>query len=340
MRDGEPADTDSQFERQVRRLAKHCASYKGAITARSVTQLIINLLLIAVLGGGAMVSVAYEVWVGVLLTIPAAGILIRLFIIQHDCGHGSFFKSRSTNDWVGRFTSILTFTPYAYWRKAHAIHHATSGNLCRRGVGDIGILTVREYLDLPLRKRIMYRLYRHPLILQFLGSPYHFFIDQRIPIGVPDSIPRGWLSIMSLNVAIVVVYGLAIYVFGWKPVVIGFMPIVVMASWIGGWLFYIQHQYENAYWVENENWNFHAAALYGSSYYDLPSILHWFTGNIGLHHIHHLCGTIPNYRLRDCLDANPDLREFSRITLGESLKYARLALWDEDQRVLVGFNHV
>lgn len=340
MREGELADIETKFEHQVRRLAKHCASYKGAITSRSVTQLMINLVLFGVLVAGSMASVAYEMWVGVLLTIPAAGILVRLFIIQHDCGHGSFFKSKTTNEWVGRFISVFTITPYSYWRQAHAIHHATSGNLCRRGVGDIGILTVREYLELSVRKRIIYRLYRHPLILQLLGSPYHFFIDQRIPFGVPDSIKGGWQSIMALNVVLAVVYGLAIYFFGWKPVVIGFIPVVVMAAWIGGWLFYIQHQFENTYWVENENWNFQAAALYGSSYYDLPSILHWFTGNIGLHHIHHLCGTIPNYRLRDCLKSNPDLQKFSRITLLESLKCARLSLWDEDRRALVGFSHV
>jgi omega-6 fatty acid desaturase (delta-12 desaturase) len=336
----ETVNIESEIRQQAQRLAKHCAGYKGAVTTHSVAQFILDLQLFALLSAGAVLSAAYGYWVGLLLVVPAAGMLVRLFIIQHDCGHRSFYKSRIANDAFGRFISILTFTPYDYWRKAHAIHHETSGNLCRRGVGDISIVTVREYLEMPLHRRIAYRLYRHPCVLHLLGPPYHFFINQRIPFGVSDSVGRSWPSILSLNFAIVVVYGLAIVAVGWKPIVIGYVPIIVLASCMGGWLFYIQHQFEGTYWDNNENWDFHVAALIGSSYYDLPRILQWFTGNIGLHHIHHLCGSIPNYRLQDCLDASPELQKIGRITLSESLKFAWLALWDEEQRELIGFNRV
>ena len=278
-------------------------------------------------------------WLTLLLAIPAAGLLVRLFIIQHDCGHGSFFKSRAANDFLGRVLSVLTLTPYDDWKQGHAAHHASTGNLDRRGRGDVEMLTVAEYqASGPLRK-FAYRLYRNPLVMVLLGAPINFILLQRLPLGHALRNRQSRRSILALDLMLLLAFGLPCALFGVLPVFGAYLPVMVIASWIGNWLFYVQHQFEEAHWERDGDWNFHVAAVAGSSYFKLPPILQWFSGNVGLHHVHHLCSRVPNYRLQACLDAAPELHEITKlITLRESLRCWRLALWDERRRLLVGFH--
>ena len=277
-------------------------------------------------------------WLALLLAVPAAGLLVRLFIIQHDCGHGSFFKSRAANDTLGRALSVLTLTPYGSWSEGHAAHHASTGNLDRRGRGDVDTWTVAEYQAAPLLKKLAYRLYRSPLVMVVLGAPINFILLQRLPLGhaLRDAGCRN--SILALDLALLVVFGLACATFGVSLVLWTYLPVIIIASWIGNWLFYVQHQFDSTYWDGDGDWNFHEAALSGSSYFVLPPLLKWFSGNIGLHHVHHLCSRVHNYRLQACLDAAPELDGVAKlITLRESQGCWRLALWDERNRMLVGF---
>jgi len=277
-------------------------------------------------------------WLTLLLAIPAAGLLVRLFIIQHDCGHGSFFQSRATNDFVGRAISLLTLTPYDSWKRAHAAHHASTGNLDRRGFGDVETLTVAEYQASGRLRKLAYRLYRNPLVMVLLGAPINFILLQRLPLGHELRNRQSRRSILLLDLALLVAFGVPCSLFGVLPVLRVYLPVIIIASWVGNWLFFVQHQFEEAHWERDGNWNFHIAAVAGSSYFELPPILQWFSGNIGLHHVHHLCSRVPNYRLQVCLDAAPELQEIAKlITLRESLKCWRLALWDERRRRLVGF---
>ena len=332
------SDMDAnQLRSTAQELAAHCAKFQGTSALTSIVQLVSTAALFMACCAAIFYGVAREWWPVLGLSPIAAGLMVRLFILQHDCGHGSFFRKRFANDLVGRAISVITLTPYDYWRQAHAIHHATSGNLDRRGIGDIDTLTVAEYRKLPLRKKLSYRAYRHPFVWLLLGAPYHFTIVQRIPFGQVLSFAKIWRSVLLLDLALILVYGALLLLLGWKTLLIGFLPISVMAAWIGGWLFFIQHQFEDAWWKKGEKWDFHSAAILGSSYYVMPRILQWFTGSIGIHHIHHLCNKIPNYRLQECLNASPMLQGMSRLTLGESIKCIRLALWDEKAGKLVGF---
>lgn len=337
----EPAGVESQDMQKGRRLAAHCSAYRHADTRRALFQLFTTVIPFFVLAGAMTYLSQHALWASLLLAVPAAGLLVRIFIIQHDCGHGSFFPSRRANTIMGRLLSVLTLTPYDHWRRSHALHHASSGNLQRRGVGDINTMTVREYMALSGGRRLQYRLYRNPFILFLLGVPVYFLLIHRFPFGAPLSGNGGWRSIVGLNIAIICVYGLLMASVGWMPFVAAYIPVWIMAAAIGGWLFFIQHQFEDAYWADEENWDLQIAAIHGSSYYVLPRVLQWFTGNIGLHHIHHLCSRIPNYRLQECMDDCPELEYVSpRLTLGESVKCARLSLWDEDGRKLIGFGDV
>lgn len=273
-----------------------------------------------------------------LLAAPAAGLLVRLFIFQHDCGHGSFFKRRGANDVVGRLLGVLTLTPYGNWAKSHAVHHACSGNLDRRGRGDVDTLTVAEYRSLSPTRRLGYRLYRNPFVMVLIGAPLNFILLQRLPTGRAFRDRDSRRSILWLNAALVVVFGAPIASLGVGPVLATYLPVIVLSSWFGNWLFYIQHQFDEPYWERDADWDFHSAALRGASYFELPAVLRWFSGDIGLHHVHHLCSRVPNYRLQACLDDAPELGRIARrITLRESLGCWRLALWDEQARRLVGF---
>lgn len=338
-----PTGTDQpreDFKIVARRLTKHCVAYKGADTRRSIFQLIITAVPFFALIAALFYAVEQAYWAGLLLVLPAGVFLVRLFIIQHDCGHGSFFHGRRANDILGRLISVLTLTPYAFWQKAHAMHHATSGNLGNRGFGDIDTLTVAEYRALSPAKQFGYRVYRNPLVLFVFGMPYHFIIGQRIPFGMPFPFAKVWRSVLSTNVALFCVYGAVIALISPQAFLLVCLPTVAVAAWIGGWMFFIQHQFAETHWAAEEDWSFHTAAILGSSYYVLPPVLQWLTGNIGIHHIHHLCGSIPFYRLTDCLDASPELQGMSRLTIRESLKSVRLALWDEHAHKLVGFKDV
>ncbi len=296
------------------------ASYARASQRRAVAQLCNTglpflLLMVALLCGARS-----HPGLTLPLAVPAALLLVRLFAIQHDCGHGSFFASRRANGLLGRVLGVLTLTPYACWRKSHAIHHANSGNLDRRGTGDVRTLTVREYQSLSLPGRLRYRLYRHPMVLLGLGPIFLFAIHHRIPTVSPLRHRKIWGSILGTDAALAAIVVLMLLTVGGRAVMLGYLPVILLAAATGIWLFYIQHQFEHTYWAPGSDWNFHAAALNGSSFYDLPALLHWLTGYIGFHHIHHVCSKIPNYRLRECFDENPEFRDARRLTLLDSLK--------------------
>ena len=279
-------------------------------------------------------------WLCLLLAVPTAGFLVRLFMIQHDCGHGAFFRHRFANDWLGRVLGVLTFTPYDFWRRTHALHHASSGNLERRGIGDIETLTVREYLALPGWRRLGYRLYRHPVVMFGVGPAYLFILQFRLPVGLMRGGWMPWVSTMATNLAIAVAVAAMMWLVGIGPFLLVHLPIIMIGASIGVWLFYVQHQFEDTFWAESQTWNLHEAALHGSSYYDLPAILRWFTANIGVHHVHHLCSKIPYYRLPSVLHDYPELGRVGRLTLTESFRCVRLVLWDESQQRLISFREM
>ena len=274
-------------------------------------------------------------WVILALAVVAAAFLVRIFIFFHDCCHGSFFSSSRANTALGYLTGIATFTPYHSWRRSHAQHHATSGNLDRRGVGDIWTMTVEEYQAAPRRTRIAYRLYRNPLFMFGFGPAVSFLIAQRF--FSKGAKRRERVSVLVTNLAILAIVVLASLTIGFWTYVLIQLPIILVAGALGIWLFYVQHQYEGVYWARGEAWSFTKAALEGSSYYRLPKVLQWFTGNIGLHHIHHLRPRIPNYRLQECYDQVPAMQAVQPLTIGKSLKSVRMNLWDEEQQVLVSF---
>lgn len=335
-RRGETRD-GAALKDQARRLSAHCAKYRGADTRRAAIQILTTTVPFLALLAAMWVTVDRAYWLTVLLAVPASGLLVRFFIIQHDCGHGSFLPSARANDFLGRLISVLTMTPYGLWRRVHAKHHATSGNLDRRGYGDIETLTLAEYRACSPWARLRYRIYRHPLFLFPIGVPFFFVVLQRLPWGHPLDPKECWRSAVGLNIAIVVFYGLIGAAIGYAKLLWIITPMILMASALGGWLFFIQHQFEDGHWDASDEWDFQIAAIRGSSYYALPKPLEWFTGNIGLHHIHHLNSVIPNYRLHDCLAASPEFQAMNRVTLWQSLKCARLAVWDEAQRRLLTF---
>ena len=279
-------------------------------------------------------------WLHALLLVPAAGFLVRLFMIQHDCGHGSFFPSRRANDWVGRVIGVATLTPYEHWRASHAFHHASSGNLDRRGIGDVYTLTVDEYLARSRWGRLRYRLYRHPAVMFGVGPLYLFLLQNRLPFGFMRKGWKPWLSPMATNAAIAATVALLIFAVGFPAFLWIHVPIVLLAAAAGVWLFYVQHQFEHTHWAEGESWNARDAALHGSSHYDLPCVLRWFTANIGVHHVHHLSSRIPYYRLPDVLRDHAELRSLGRLTLPQSVKGLRLVLWDVQDRRLISFKHL
>jgi acyl-lipid omega-6 desaturase (Delta-12 desaturase) len=317
--------------------SKTLAAYRRPSTGRSVFELLVTILPFIGFWAAANVSLSHGFWFGLIAIVPAGALLLRVFMIQHDCGHGAFFGRRRLDDWTGRLLGILTLTPYDYWRKAHAMHHATAGNLDDRGVGDITTLTVAEYHALSPARRLSYRLYRHPLVMFGLGPAWLFLLKQRLPFGMMNAGSLPWLSTMFTNLAIAVSAGLTMWAVGVAPFLLIHMPIVLIAGAAGVWLFYVQHQFEDTHWSAGDDWRFPVAALHGASHYDLPPLLRWLTGNIGVHHVHHMSSRIPYYRLPDVLKDHPELAKLGRITLRESLRCVRLVLWDERSRKLVSF---
>ncbi len=324
----------------IKDLAAHCARYRTPSLFRAGRQIATTAVPFIALSAAMYFSLHVGYWLTFLLAIPLAGCALRFFVIQHDCGHGSFFASKRANDITGRLISILTITPYAYWRRLHALHHASSSNLDRRGFGDINTLTTDEYRALTPLRRLAYRIYRHPAFLLMVGGPIHFLLLQRLPLTLRRPAWEMWSSVMFHNLAILAFYGTLLLLLGWLNFAVMVVPVLVAAAAMGVWLFYVQHQFETTSWDTSDAWDRQSGALHGSSYYVLPSVLRWFTGNIGLHHIHHLCSHVPNYRLQECLDAMPELKSINRLTIVESLRTASLALWDPNQRKLVGFQGV
>jgi omega-6 fatty acid desaturase (delta-12 desaturase) len=315
--------------------------YRKPNSIRGVLELAITMMPLALAWFLMFVTLHFGYfWLYALLVLPAAGLLVRLFMIQHDCGHGSFFPNRTGNDWVGRVIGVLTLMPYDHWRRGHAIHHATAGNLDNRGIGDVDTLTVAEYLGRSAWGRFRYRLYRHPAVMFGLGPAYLFLLQSRLPIGFMRKGWTPWVSTMATNLAVVAFAGLMIWTIGFVPFLLIHLPIVLVGAAIGVWLFYIQHQFEDTHWARNQNWNAHEMALRGSSYYDLPIVLNWFTANIGVHHVHHLSSRIPYYRLQEVLRDYPELRKRGRLTLLRSLGCVRLALWDEASQRLISFKEL
>jgi acyl-lipid omega-6 desaturase (Delta-12 desaturase) len=341
LSDSSQRDADTAVaEPDPRALLSSLARYREPNHGRSIVEILITI--VPLVGLWILMLFALNLGYGVylLLAVPAAGFLVRLFMIQHDCGHGAFFRHRLANDWVGRVIGVLTLTPYDFWRRTHAVHHATSGNLERRGMGDVSTLTVNEYLLLSGWGRLRYRLYRHPLVMFGLGPAYLFFLQQRLPVGLMRGGWRPWLSTMATNLAIGLVASVTIWAVGFGPFLLVHLPIMLISASLGVWLFYVQHQFEDTFWAHDPAWNLHEAALRGSSHYDLPVILRWFTANIGVHHVHHLCSRIPFYRLPLTLRHRPELAEVGRLTLGQSLCCVRLVLWDEAARRLISFREL
>jgi omega-6 fatty acid desaturase (delta-12 desaturase) len=311
----------------------------GSDARRSSFQLGTTLIPLAALMWGIHVALDWSMTVALLLALPTAGLLVRTFILMHDCAHGSFFASRTLNNVVGFVTGVLTLTPFAQWRRDHALHHASSGDLDRRGHGDVPTLTVREYLARSPGKRRLYRLVRHPAAL-LLGGPFHLAIGQRLRGQGTATGSRQATSVWTTNFAIALVLGVAIWAVGWTTVLFAYGIPYYLAAMAGVWLFYVQHQFEDAYWAPHDEWEYVDAALRGSSYLRLPAPLRWFTGSIGLHHVHHVAPRIPNYRLQSCHDSNALFAKSPVITPVSGMASLRLALWDEEQHRLVRFRDV
>lgn len=273
-------------------------------------------------------------WIPLAMAIPAGGLLVRIFIIFHDCCHGSFFKSQKANRVLGFITSILTFTTFGEWRDSHLRHHATSGDLDRRGRGDVWMLTVKEYRQASPWKQLAYRIYRNPIVMFLIAPGIMFILLQRFtPKDAPKKVRHTvWLT----NLEILAFGILFSYLFGFETYLMVQLPVILVAAWSGVWLFYVQHQYEGVHWAPHNKWDRLTASIKGSSYYKLPAVLNWFSGNIGLHHVHHLRPKIPNYNLTDCYNSVPELQEVKPLTIRESLKCVRLHLWDEATEKMIG----
>lgn len=313
-------------------------SYKHPVNAHAAFELVATVVPLVGLWLLMWYLSTISAWLALALSPAAAAFLVRLFMIQHDCGHNTFFSSRRLNDWAGRLLGVFTLTPYDFWRHSHALHHAGSGNLDRRGIGDINTLTVQEYLTRSRWGRLRYRIYRHPLVMFGIGPAYLFLLQHRLPVGAMHRGAMPWASTMLTNLGVLALAAGVAQVTGLSAFMLVHIPIVVIGAMIGVWLFYVQHQFERTYWEGDDNWSHPDAALHGSSFYDLPKPLMWLTGNIGVHHVHHLSSRIPFYRLSAVLADHPELRKVGRITLWESLRCVRLTLWDAGKRKMVSFD--
>ena len=314
--------------------------YVGPDARRATVQVIVTLGLLALSMAAMTVTFRQSMLpLTLLLALPTAGLLVRTFIFMHDCAHGSFFASRRANDLVGYATGVLTMTPFGQWRRDHALHHASSGDLTRRGHGDVPTLTVREYLAKTPRERLAYRVIRHPALLLF-GGPIHLMLGQRFRARSKATGSKQVASVWATNAGIVAVVGAGVWALGWQTLLVVYGLPYYLAAMAGVWLFYVQHQFEDAYWTSHDDWDYATAALRGSSHLQLSAPLRWFTGSIGLHHVHHLAPRIPNYRLQRCHDENPLLQTAPVVTLRSGMTALRLALWDEERNRLVRFDQV
>ena len=311
------------------------APYRGPTSHKSLWQLINTLIPYTLLMIAMYFSLRGSYFLTLLLAIPTAGFSVRLFIISHDCGHQSFFKSGRANDIWGELTALLVWTPYTYWKREHTRHHGSAGNLDRRGIGDIWTLTATEYANKPLPVRLGYRLYRNPMILFGVGPIFLFMIGYRYWAAWAGKAER--LSILRTNLFLAAILLLCHYTIGLKAFFLIQLPVTLIGAAAGVWLFYVQHQFENVYWAHNDDWDFFSQAMQGSSYYKLPRLLQWFSGNIGFHHVHHLSPGIPNYHLERCHRENALFHTAPTITILSSLKTIGHRVWDERSRKMAGF---
>lgn len=334
-----PSDIPAPVFKEARDWVRILSTYRDPSPMRSTFELGVTLVPFVLLWAAAWWSLSISLWLTLVFSLINAAFLLRLFAIQHDCGHGAFYKSRNLSDWLGRVIGVLTLTPYDVWRRAHSMHHSSAGNLGRRGIGDITTLTVAEYRALSPLKGMMYRLYRHPIVMFGLGPGYLFFVQNRLPMGLMAQ-SRYWISAMGTNAAILVALGIILYFGGLMPILLIFVPTTLLAATAGVWLFYVQHQFEDTHWENDADWDLHDAALKGSSHYVLPSVLQWLSANIGIHHVHHLYSRIPFYRLPEVLRDHASLANSHRLTIRQSFATTRLHLWDERSKRLISFSNL
>ncbi len=313
------------------------ARYREPSTWRSLFELAVTLVPFVFLWVLAWLALDISAWLSLGIAVLNGGFLVRIFVIQHDCGHSSYFQNRLAQDWLGRVLGVLTLTPYDVWKRTHAIHHSHHGNLDHRGIGDVLTLTVEEYRAKGFWGRATYRLYRNPVVLFVLGPSYLFVLQNRLPFGLMRSGWRYWVSAMGTNAFIAILIGLILWLGGLMPLLLIYIPTSVIGATIGVWLFYVQHQFEATHWEKGDDWQIHDAALEGSSHYVMPAPLQWITGNIGVHHVHHLYSRIPFYRLTEVLRDHAALAQAQRLSIRESLACIKLNLWDEKARRLVSF---
>jgi acyl-lipid omega-6 desaturase (Delta-12 desaturase) len=317
---------------------KVIAAYEKPDVKRSIWQIINSFVPYFALWYAAYWSLSVSYWLTLAFAGLASGMLIRIFIIFHDCCHGSLFANKRANEIVGTIAGILTFVPFHQWRYSHSRHHSTSGNLDRHGTGDIWTLTVEEYLELPRIKRLAYRVYRNPIVMFCIGPSFIFLVQYRFNRRGAKGKER--FNTYLVNFSIVALIGLLCWAVGWKEFLLIQGPMFLISGLAGVWLFYVQHQFEGAYFEKEENWDYVDAALQGSSFYNLPKILRWFTGNIGFHHIHHLSSRVPNYNLVRAHEENTMFQDVAPITLLSSLKSLTFRIWDENRKKLVGFEYI
>lgn len=323
--------------RQAKEWVQILAKYREPSIRRSVFELAVTLVPFLALWALAWAALSVSYWLALAIAMVNGLFLVRIFCIQHDCGHASFFKNRTVQDWVGRALGVLTLTPYDVWKRTHSLHHAQHGDLDQRGIGDVMTLTVSEYRSRSRFGRLMYRLYRHPFVLFVLGPTYLFILQNRLPVGLMRAGSQFWISALGTNLALAAILGLMIWLGGPAPVLLIFLPTSMVAGTIGVWLFYVQHQFEETHWAKGEDWQLHEAALAGSSHYVLPQPLRWLSANIGIHHVHHLYSRIPFYRLPEILRDHSELALAQRLTPLESLRSVNLHLWDEKLGRLMSF---
>ena len=323
---------------KIAQLRKHVSPFEKSDLRISIRQMVNTILPFLVAWFLAYQSLRVSVWLMIPFAMIAAGFVVRLFIIFHDCTHGSFFKNKKANAIVGTITGVLTLFPYEKWKREHAIHHASSGNLDKRGVGDIWVMTIEEYVEASKWTRLQYRLYRHPLVMFGLGPLWLILVTSRF--NRKDARKKERMNTHIINVALVVLYGLMMFLVGWKAFLLVQGTTMFVAGVLGIWLFYVQHTFEDSYFEDESEWDYVKAAIEGSSYYELPKVLQWVTGNIGFHHVHHLSPRVPNYHLEKAHTSTPPLQRATTIGLFSSLKSLRYKLYDANNKTFVTFREV
>ncbi|WP_214694697.1 fatty acid desaturase [Exiguobacterium sp. s160] len=323
---------------KIAQLRKHVSPFEKSDIRISVRQMINTILPFLVSWFLAYQLLSVSIFLTLPFTLIAAGFVVRMFIIFHDCTHGSFFKNKKANAIVGTITGILTLFPYEKWKREHAIHHASSGNLDKRGVGDIWVMTIEEYIEASKWTRLKYRLYRHPLVMFGLGPLWLILVTSRF--NRKDARKKERQNTYIINLSLVVLYSALIYVIGWQAFLTVQGTTMFIAGVLGIWLFYVQHTFEDSYFEDEQEWDYVKAAIEGSSYYELPKVLQWVTGNIGFHHVHHLSPRVPNYHLEKAHTSTPPLQRATTIGLFSSLKSLRYKLYDANNKTFVTFREV